>query len=50
MSTQAFETDFWKDEQLRKVWDQIIPGEPRKTLPYTLTLSATALAATLAMA
>ena len=40
MSTQAFETDFWKDEQLRKVWDEIIPGEPRKTLPYTLTLEA----------
>jgi 3-hydroxybutyryl-CoA dehydratase len=39
-SGQAFETDFWKDEQLRKVWDQIIPGEPRKTIPYLLTLEA----------
>jgi len=36
----AFETDFWKDAQLRKVWDEIIPGEPRKTIPYTLTLEA----------
>ena len=39
-SAQTFETDFWKDEQLRKVWDQIIPGEPRKTIPYLLTLEA----------
>jgi len=23
---QAFETDFWKDENLRKVWDEIVPG------------------------
>ena len=34
---QAFETDFWKDANLRKVWDDIVPGEPRKTIPYTLT-------------
>jgi len=34
---EAFETDFWKDANLRKAWDDIIPGEPRKTLPYTLT-------------
>ena len=40
MSTEEFEIDFWKHAQLRKVWDQIIPGEPRKTLPYTLTLAA----------
>ena len=40
MSNAEFETDFWKDEQLRRVWDDIIPGEPRKTLPYTLTLEA----------
>ena len=33
----AFETDFWKDANLRKVWDDIVPGEPRKTIPYTLT-------------
>jgi hypothetical protein len=33
--TQAFETDFWKDANLRKVWDEIVPGEPRKTIPYT---------------
>ena len=37
---QSFETDFWKDANLRKVWDDIIPGEPRKTLPYTLTREA----------
>jgi hypothetical protein len=38
--TQAFETDFWKDANLRKVWDDIVPGEPRKTIPYTLTKEA----------
>jgi 3-hydroxybutyryl-CoA dehydratase len=37
---QTFETNFWKDAQLRKVWDEIIPGEPRKTIPYVLTLEA----------
>ncbi len=37
---QTFETDFWKDAQLRKVWDQIVPGEPRKTILYTSTLEA----------
>mgnify|MGYP001176881579 CR=1 FL=1 len=37
---QAFETDFWKDANLRKVWDEIVPGEPRKTLPYVLTKEA----------
>jgi 3-hydroxybutyryl-CoA dehydratase len=36
----AFETDFWKDANLRKVWDDIVPGEPRKTIPYTLTRQA----------
>src|SRR3954447_15066197 len=36
----AFETDFWKDANLRKVWDDIVPGEPRKTTPYKLTLEA----------
>ena len=35
-----FETDFWKDAALRKKWDDIIPGEPRNTLPYVLTLEA----------
>jgi len=35
-----FETDFWKDDGLRKLWDDIVPGEPRKTIPYTLTLEA----------
>ena len=36
----AFETDFWKNANLRKVWDDIVPGEPRKTIPYTLTRDA----------
>lgn len=40
---QSFETDFWKDANLRKSWDDIVPGEPRKTLPYTLTQEAIAL-------
>ena len=40
MSEQAFETDFWKDANLRKSWDDIVPGEPRKTIPYVLTLEA----------
>src|SRR5437667_10433134 len=26
----AFETDFWKHANLRKVWDDIVPGEPRR--------------------
>src|SRR4051812_50229492 len=38
--SEAFETDFWKDANLRKAWDDIVPGEPRKTLPYTLTKEA----------
>jgi 3-hydroxybutyryl-CoA dehydratase len=37
---EAFETDFWKDANLRKAWDDIVPGEPRKTIPYTLTKAA----------
>ena len=40
---EAFETDFWKHANLRKVWDDIVPGEPRKTIPYTLTREAIAL-------
>jgi len=40
VSAQEFETDFWKHAHLRKVWDEIVPGEPRKTLPYLLTLEA----------
>ena len=36
----AFETDFWKDASSRKVWDEIVPGAPRKTIPYTLTREA----------
>jgi hypothetical protein len=37
---ETFETDFWKHANLRKVWDDIVPGEPRKTVPYTLTRQA----------
>jgi hypothetical protein len=37
---EAFETDFWKHANLRKVWDDIVPGEPRKTIPYTLTANS----------
>lgn len=37
---QAFATDFWKDADARKIWDDIVPGEPRKTIPYVLTLEA----------
>lgn len=40
MNQPALETDFWKDAHLRKTWDDIVPGAPRKTLPYTLTLEA----------
>ena len=40
MRPQGFETDFWKDANLRKSWDEIVPGEPRKTLPYVLTREA----------
>jgi len=25
----AFETDFWKNANLRKSWDDIVPGAPR---------------------
>ena len=40
MSSTESETDFWKDAALRKAWDDIVPGEPRKTIPYILTLEA----------
>ena len=40
MAQAQFETDFWKDAATRKIWDDIVPGEPRKTIPYTLTLEA----------
>ena len=45
MAREAFETDFWKHANSRKVWDDIIPGEPRKTVPYTLTREAIELTA-----
>lgn len=38
-----FEKDFWKGANLRKTWDDIIPGVPRETIPYTLTKEAIAL-------
>src|SRR5258708_26387989 len=40
MAQEAFETDFWKHANLRKVWDDIVPGAPRKTIPYALTREA----------
>ncbi|ABM56686.1 MaoC domain protein dehydratase [Verminephrobacter eiseniae EF01-2] len=40
MSGTCFATDFWKDDARRKTWEQIVPGEPRETIPYTLTLDA----------
>lgn len=40
MEASSFETDFWKDAQLRKIWDEIVPGEPRRTIAYTLTREA----------
>jgi hypothetical protein len=30
----GFETDFWRDASARKSWDDLVPGEPRRTLPY----------------
>ncbi|MGE4370057.1 MAG: MaoC family dehydratase [Burkholderiaceae bacterium] len=35
-----YDTDFWAGNSARKIWDDIVPGEPRKTLPYTLTKEA----------
>ena len=32
------ETNFWKHQSVRKIWDQIVPGEPIETLPHTLKL------------
>lgn len=37
---QEFATDFWKDATERKIWDDIVPGQERPTLPYRLTLEA----------
>src|SRR3972149_7737072 len=36
----SFETDFWKDDAPRKTWDDIVPGEPRQTMPYLVALEA----------
>lgn len=36
----SYETDFWKDANIRKMWDDIVPGAPRRTLPYVLTQQA----------
>lgn len=30
------ESDFWKHNSARKIWDDIVPGEPRKTLTHVL--------------
>lgn len=35
---QPYATDFWENADSRKVWDDIVPGEDRPTIPYTLTL------------
>jgi 3-hydroxybutyryl-CoA dehydratase len=40
MADLQFETDFWKDAAARKMWDDIVPGAPRKTIPYVLTREA----------
>lgn len=40
MTTTHHTEDFWEHAQARKVWDAIVPGEPRKTLPFVLTLEA----------
>jgi 3-hydroxybutyryl-CoA dehydratase len=40
MAEPALDKDFWKDANLRRKWDEIVPGEPRKTLPYVLTREA----------
>ena len=37
---EALETVFWKDANLRKVWDDTVPGAPRATIPYALTREA----------
>jgi len=36
----AFEHDFWKNADKRKTWDEIVPGELRRTFPVTLTSDA----------
>lgn len=35
-----YEIDFWKNATSRKMWDEIVPGERRPTLPYVLTREA----------
>lgn len=37
---QPAETDFWRHANQRMTWDDIVPGAPRKTIPYELTLEA----------
>ena len=34
------DTDYWKDADKRKTWDDLVAGETRPTLPYELTLGA----------
>lgn len=38
--SQGFDINFWDDAKNRKIWDDIVPGEPRKTIEYTLTKEA----------
>lgn len=38
--SHCYETDFWKDADNRRIWDEIVPGEPRRTLTYVLTRDA----------
>jgi hypothetical protein len=37
---KEFETDFWKDAEGRKLRDDIVPGEPRKTMLVPLFAAA----------
>jgi 3-hydroxybutyryl-CoA dehydratase len=40
LDTARFENDFWKNAEKRKTWDDIVPGELRRTHPVTLTRDA----------
>ena len=35
-----FSVNFWDQEKSRKIWDDIVPGAPRKTVAYLLTKEA----------
>jgi hypothetical protein len=36
-AASAVETDFWMDADLKEVWDEIAPREPRAALRHKLT-------------